>query len=150
MDALEISGLLGHRREAERFEVGVRAGQERLAEDPVVQDVVGLRCSAVGVVVGSRRDPRVVVGETDLAGTGPVQHLRGSRVGDQLVMCGGQRVEEQAAPRRQASDPISLQRGHGRLVQGVPVLDAVPQAGDDVLYAFVEEPVTLPSELAVH
>ena len=132
-DQREVALLDRHGRDAEGLEIGIRAGEDGVGEDPVVQQVVDGCGGGILPGIGRGDDERVVVDDPDLLGTVAAQCGDGQSVAEQLVVDGRQRPEEQLSCRGELAHRIALKRRRDGFVQGVPVTDAVAQRlGDDL------------------
>ena len=140
VDAVEVERLADRRQVAglhdvlhQRREVGgVATQQHRLEEQAVPHRVEDLARPDVGVVVAGRPHRGVVVGAADRGRTGAAQLDGGAAVGDEHVVRGPERVEEQRPPGGVHAHAVAEERGDVGLVDRHPVLDAVgePLADD--------------------
>jgi hypothetical protein len=105
----------------------VPPAEQRIGEHPVVQRVVGGRRRPVGVGLADDPHGGVVVGDRHRRRGVLAQCRHRQPVTEQLVVPGGQRVEQQRLPGRVQPEGVPVDHVHERLVERDPQLDPVAQ-----------------------
>lgn len=112
--------------------VRVAAGEDGVREEPVGEGVVQLRPETVLVRVPRRPDRGVGEGRADIVGARGAQGPDGEAVGEELVVGGGQGVEEEGAAGGVLAQGVAEEGDLGGLVDGDPHRDPVREPfGDD-------------------
>jgi hypothetical protein len=114
--------------EAEGRQVGVAAQEHGVGEQAAVEGVVGRRRRAVALVVAAGDRGGVAVGEHDVPGAGGAQGRSGEAVAEELVVAGGESVEEEGAAGGVLAERVAEGHVLERFVQGDPVPHAVAEA----------------------
>lgn len=85
--------------------------------------------SQIGRIVGLGQDESVVEGESDLGSTGTMGDASRQTVGEELMVDGGQCIEEERPAGGELTDGISLECGGRRFVDRQPRLHTISDSG---------------------